>query len=664
MPEFFLELFSEEIPARMQAAAAEQLQRIVERAFGSLRPRAGKIWFAPRRIAYRAEIDAALSSDGGTAAIRGPRVGALPAAIEGFLRKHRVTADALEREGEFFVLRPTIGNRPARAIIPEVLPSVVSKLPWPKSMRWGESGDFAWVRPLRRITCLLDGEVVPITIGPVTASDESEGHRFMAPGTFRVTSAAQWESELERRYVVADAAKRRAKIEAGLRAEAASRGLTLVEDAALLDEVAGLVEFPVPLIGRIEPRHMALPPEVRELSMRVNQRYFATRDSSGNPAPYFAFVANIEANDGGATIVAGNERVLRARLADAEHFWNLDRKHSLSDYLPKLKSVTFHARLGTQFDRAERIATLAREIAAALGYDSVADQAERAGRFCKADLVTGMVGEFPELQGIMGGYYADDPAVGAAIRTHYQPKGPSDEVSRGIIPCAVALADKLDTLREFFRIGEKPTGSGDPYALRRAALGVIRIILENRLTLKLNLLLENTELFDFILDRLRVKLRSEGRRFDILNAVFEAAPDDDLLRIMKRADDLGNFLATDNGANLVVAYRRAANILRIEDAKDGPHIGEIEPLSLIADEEIAFRNKLDDIIKSVKIFLSTDQFGAALGELTTLREPVDAFFEHVTVNADDPALRRNRLRLLARLRDVMHQIADFSKLEG
>ncbi|MCF3947284.1 glycine--tRNA ligase subunit beta [Acidiphilium iwatense] len=664
MPEFFLELFSEEIPARMQAAAAEQLQRIVERAFGSLRPRAGKIWFAPRRIAYRAEIDAALSSDAGTAAIRGPRVGALPAAIEGFLRKHRVTADALEREGEFFVLRPTIGNRPARAIIPEVLPSVVSKLPWPKSMRWGESGDFAWVRPLRRITCLLDGEVVPITIGPVTASDESEGHRFMAPGTFRVTSAAQWESELERRYVVADAAKRRAKIEAGLRAEAASRGLTLVEDAALLDEVAGLVEFPVPLIGRIEPRHMALPPEVRELSMRVNQRYFATRDSSGNPAPYFAFVANIEANDGGATIVAGNERVLRARLADAEHFWNLDRKHSLSDYLPKLKSVTFHARLGTQFDRAERIATLAREIAAALGYDSVADQAERAGRLCKADLVTGMVGEFPELQGIMGGYYADDPAVGAAIRTHYQPKGPSDEVSRGIIPCAVALADKLDTLREFFRIGEKPTGSGDPYALRRAALGVIRIILENRLTLKLNLLLENTELFDFILDRLRVKLRSEGRRFDILNAVFEAAPDDDLLRIMKRADDLGNFLATDNGANLVVAYRRAANILRIEDAKDGPHIGEIEPLSLIADEEIAFRNKLDDIIKSVKIFLSTDQFGAALGELTTLREPVDAFFEHVTVNADDPALRRNRLRLLARLRDVMHQIADFSKLEG
>ncbi|SIR24890.1 glycyl-tRNA synthetase beta chain [Acidiphilium rubrum] len=561
--------------------------------------------------------------------------------------------------------------RSANDFIVKELSDVLLKFPWPKSMRWGQSGTLLWVRPLRRIVCLLDHRVVPLVVGPITASNLSEGHRFLAPGTFKVVNAAQWQAELLRRRVIADAPARRAMIADGLQREAQALGLSIVKDDGLLDEVTGLVEYPVPLIGRIEQRFMALPPEVRELSMKVNQRYFSTRDAVGEPAPYFAFVANIEASDGGAAIIAGNERVLRARLADAEHFWAQDRQHPLEDYLPKLKSVVFHAKLGTQFERAERIAKLAREIAEKLGADSQEiDAAERAGRLCKADLVTGMVGEFPELQGIMGGYYAGE-AVGAAIRRHYQPKGPSDEVPQGIVPCAVALADKLDTLREFFRIGETPTGSGDPYALRRAALGVVRIILENDLQLHLRSLLDDA-VFDFLIERFRVKLRGEGKRFDVVNAILANMADDDLLRIQQRGDALESFTKTDDGANLLVAYRRGVNILRIENEKDGPHVGEVDESALVEDAEI----KLSIAIHTLETRLShaphlngpgvLDQrnFDTALQGLASLRSPVDAFFKDVTVNAEDPALRRNRLRLLAKLRDVMHRVADFSKLEG
>lgn len=663
MPEFFLELFSEEIPARMQAQAAEKLSVAFNYALSGLNVGETKNYSSPRRIAIWATFHGHPSN--APVEIRGPREGAPEAAILGFLKKNDGIREQLTIESGYYILRKAKEAIPLSSMFEHAIPTLINRFfHWPKSMRWGQSGDFTWVRPLRRIVCLLDGAVVPFTLGPVTTSDETEGHRFMAPSVFKVTSAAQWEAELTRRQVIVDAAKRRAMIEAGLRDAAAVSRVAIVEDAGLLDEVTGLVEYPVCLIGAIEPRQMALPPEVRELSMRVNQRYFATRDADGKPAPHFAFVANIKANDGGAAIIAGNERVLRARLADAEHFWHEDRKHPLSDYLLRLEGVVFHARLGTQRARAERIAALAREIAETLGADSkAASQAETAGRLCKADLVTGMVGEFPELQGIMGGYYADDATVGAAIRTHYQPKGPSDDVPRGLVPCAVALADKIDTLREFFRIGETPTGSGDPYALRRAALGVVRIILENDLRLNLKLLTGDA-VFDFIIDRLRVKLRGEGKRFDVLNAVLDAAPDDDLTRVAARTGALGDFLGTEDGANLVAAYRRGANILRIEDAKDGPHGGVIEPVLLTEPAETALVGVLERSELLISEAWPAEQYTAAMIGLANLREPVDAFFEHVTVNADDAEIRLNRLRLLTKLRDVMHRVADFSKLEG
>ncbi|MBS3024148.1 glycine--tRNA ligase subunit beta [Acidiphilium multivorum] len=666
MAEFFLELFSEEIPARMQEAAAEQLAKLVGAQLAPLSPRDIKAFGAARRIAVVASIDAEVPES--ASEVRGPKLSAPPQALEGFLRKNGAAREELVEEDGYFLLRRNLPSRPAGELIAGEFAQALAGFGWPKSMRWGQSGAFTWVRPLRRVVCLLDGAVVPFTLGPVASGDQSEGHRFLAPGAFRVTSAAQWQEELRARRVIVDADERRKTIAEGLRAAAGAKGLSVAGDAGLLDEVAGLVEWPVCLIGAIDPGQMALPPEVRELSMKVNQRYFATRDAAGNPAPYFAFVANIAANDGGAAIIAGNERVLRARLADAEHFWAQDRKQTLESWLPKLDAVTFHAKLGTQHARAGRIEALAREIALALGADAAAaDAAARAGRLCKADLVSGMVGEFPELQGIMGGYYAaasgEGDAIAGAIRTHYQPKGPSDEVPSGVVSAAVALADKIDTLREFFRVGEKPTGSGDPFALRRAALGVIRIVLENGL--RLNLMpLVGAEVFDFLIERLRVKLRGEGKRFDILNAVLDTARDDDLTRLIARTEALGAFLASEDGANLLAAYRRSTNILRIEDAKDGPHEGTIDPGLLAEAAEIALADALEAVDREAVRRLADEDFAGAMRGFAALRAPVDAFFDHVTVNATGAELRRNRLRLLARLRDVMHRVADFSKLEG
>ena len=674
MPEFFLELFSEEIPARMQAAAAAELSSRVSRALNYLRPENGRSWFEARRIAFSAILNADDSvAKAGTAEDRGPRSSASEAAVAGFLKKHDATRDELVVENGYFFLRRKLAPRTARETILKELPKLVASLPWPKSMRWGQSGDFIWVRPLRRIVCLLDGEVVPIKLGSIVAGNETEGHRFQAPGPFSVISTAQWEAKLEQRFVIASPQKRRQIILEGLRLQADQNNLSLVEDVSLLDEVAGLVEWPVPLLGRIDRRYMALPPEVRELSMKVNQRYFALRGKAGESAPSFAFVANIEAEDGGAAIIAGNERVLRARLADAEHFWEQDRKHFFSDYLPKLKGITFHAKLGTQYERAERIAVFSREIADLLGADGYeAGQAEWAGRLCKADLVTGMVGEFPELQGIMGSYYVEGRAdvwdgaiIGPAIRTHYQPKGPNDEVPHGIIGCAVALADKLDTLREFFRIGEKPTGSGDPYALRRAALGVIRIIRENNLSLHLKILCGGDgDLFNFLIERLRVLLRSQGERYDVLDAVFAAGEDDDINSLLDKMKAVGEFLGAEDGANLLTAYRRAANILRIENARDGPHEGKIADALLHDQAERDFNEALNNAEMQTSYEPIQRGYGVLLSDLATLRAPVDAFFEAVKINADDPELRKNRLKLLAKLRDLMHQIADFSKIEG
>jgi glycyl-tRNA synthetase beta chain len=667
MAEFFLELFSEEIPARMQAGAASLLEGLLTQGLAAVKPKLVKLYYGPRRIAIAldigAEIPAQVSSE------RGPRVSAPEAALNGFLRKHGAARTDVVQEGEFWVLNKSLPGQAAAEFLAGALPELLGKLSWPKSMRWGTSGDFTWVRPLRRIVALLDGVVIPFTFGPVTSGNETEGHRVHGPGPFEVSSAAVWEEKLREHHVVADAGERRAKIWADLTDLAEAKGLVLAVDEALLDEVTGLVEWPVALLGGIDAAFMDLPYEVRELSMKINQKYFAVRHQDGTPAPYFGFAANLEATDGGAAIIAGNERVLRARLSDARHFWDLDLKMPLEALLPKLEKITFHAKIGTQRQRAERIAKLAGEIAAKLGGDvAVKAAASRAGLLCKADLVTGMVGEFPELQGIMGGYYAtrsDGALVGNAIRTHYQPKGPSDDVPTGLVAVSVALADKQDTLREFFRVGEKPTGSGDPFALRRAALGVIRIIIENGLRLPLsNVIGDVPDLFGFIAERLRVKLRGEGRRFDVLDAVLAAGADDDLYRIDKKVAALEEILATEDGKNLLAAYKRAANILKIEDAKDGPHISEpvVGPLPEKAEEE--FRDGLEFVIRETLPAFEAENYALAIAGLAKLRSLVDAFFEKVTVNAPEPELRRNRLRLSARFRDTVNKIADFARIEG
>jgi len=671
MPEFFLELFSEEIPARMQMHGAVSLGDLCAKCLGSLDYADEKIFYGPRRIAVRATIASETASSIFEA--RGPRDTAPEAALAGFLGKYAAKREDVVLADGYYLLRREIPAAPAATILADVLPDALAKFSWPKAMRWGQGGEFSWVRPLRRIVCLLDGAIIPIRLGPITAGNETEGHRNIMPSALFVSSCADWQEKLRAHHVIADPKERRDKIVRGITEQAAVHGLTVAMDNSLTDEVAGLVEWPVALSGRIDEHFMDLPPEVRELSMKINQRYFALRNASGNPAPYFAFVANLEAPDGGAAIIAGNERVLRARLSDARHFWDIDLKTPLNELLPKLEKITFHAKIGSQRQRADRIAGLARQIAENLGATGhQAEQAEWAGRLCKADLVTGMVGEFPELQGVMGGYYAeknphgwDGALVGPAIRTHYQPKGPSDDVPAGTIAVSVALADKLDTLREFFAAGERPSGSGDPYALRRAALGVIRIVLENNLRLSLNDFLdEDNDLFNFVIERLRVKLRGEGKRFDVLDAVFAVNAEGDLVRLMKRVEALGGMLATEDGQNLLSAYRRAANILKIEDAKDGPHNAAGLSQNFETSEEAALFEKIGSVQEVTLRYFRAEDDAAAMRNFAALRPVTDNFFQRVTVNDKNPDLRRNRLALLARLRDTMHQIADFSKIEG
>jgi glycyl-tRNA synthetase beta chain len=668
MAEFFLEILSEEIPARMQANAAAQLEGLSAQLLRPLAPDNLSVYHGPRRIALSAiiadQVPASAVSE------RGPRLNAPEQALAGFLRKHGAAKEDLTQEGDFWVLNKSTSAQPAAGFIAAVLPEALAKLPWPKSMRWGSSGDFTWVRPLRGVACLLDGEVIPFTLGPVSSGNETIGHRVHGPGPFTVSSVAVWEEKLREHRVIARQDERRRKIAEGMAALAAGENLSVAPDEGLLDEVTGLVEWPVPLLGRIDEIFMALPPEVRELSMKINQKYFALRDAEGKPAARFAFVANLEAEDEGKAIIAGNERVLRARLSDARHFWELDLKTPLDALLPKLEKITFHAKIGTQRERADRIAELAGEIAELLGADAAAvAQARTAGLLAKADLVTGMVGEFPELQGIMGGYYATHThgeAIGRAISTHYQPKGPSDDVPTGTIAIAVALADKLDTLLEFFAIGEKPTGSGDPYALRRAALGVIRIILENNIpNFDLGVVCFEVEgLQRFIFDRLMVKLRSENQRYDILDAVFAASADGNLARVMKRVNALTEMLGTEDGRNLLAAYKRAANILKIENAKDGPHEGAPDASGFTAAEEQALQMGLDGTLTATTQALADENYEAAMSALASLRPYIDAFFEKVTVNAPEPHLRLNRLRLLARFVGAVNQVADFTRIEG
>jgi glycyl-tRNA synthetase beta chain len=684
MPEFFCELFSEEIPARMQVRAAEDFARLLTDALAALLPREIRAFSGPRRIAVTAAMQAEAVTAGSTE--RGPRITAPDQAIAGFLRKHGAARESLRPEGEFWVLDRAGSTAPAAGVIAAALPALLRRFPWPKSMRWGGTSGLTWVRPLRRICCLFDGAAVPFSLA--TAEDDghglaaatlSEGHRFLAPGAFAVTGAAQWQAALRDRFVIADAADREASIARQITACAAAAGVTIVEDPGLVSEVAGLVEWPVALRGRIDDAFMALPPEVMQVSMRVNQRYFATRLPGGAPAPYFIFVANVTAPDGGAAIVAGNERVLRARFSDARHFFDSDRRTRLADRVAALDGVTFHAALGTQGARVHRLVRLAGFIATASGADQAL--AERAALLAKADLTTGMVGEFPELQGVMGGYYArhdgEPDAVADAVRDHYLPKGPGDTVPVAPVSVTVALADKLDQLAGFFAVGERPTGSGDPYALRRAALGVIRIVRENGLRLKLRAALrlaaepfgveraDNVadDILGFVAERLRVQLRGEGARHDVLAAVFAAGADDDLVRLLARSQAVAALLGTADGTNLLAAYKRAANILRIEARRDGPHDGAVDVVLLQQDEESALHAALR-AAADAETLLAEERFADAMAVLAGLRAPLDDFFLRVTVNADDAPLRRNRLRLLAGVRAALGRVADFAMIEG
>jgi glycyl-tRNA synthetase beta chain len=682
MGELFLELFSEEIPARMQRGAAAELDRAITASLDAITPANITTWFGPRRIALRADVA------GEVAAVRsierGPRTSAPEQALTGFLRKHNAGREQLRQEGEYWVLERTADAVSAAKLIGDVLPLLLRRFAWPKSMRWGGSSSLVWVRPLRRIICLLDGAVVPFDLRDgaddghgLASGDLTEGHRFHAPGDFAVSSAADWRDKLTKQRVLVDAEDRKRVIADRIAGLAAEKQLSVVDDPGLLEEVAGLVEWPVPHLGRIADEHMDLPPEVMQVSMRVNQRYFALRAADGAAAPWFAFVANIQAEDHGAVIIAGNERVLRARFADARHFWDLDRRTRLETRVPSLDKVTFQAKLGTQGDRVRRLTALAATIAPLVGADPV--QAARAAELAKADLVSGMVGEFPELQGVMGRYYAqhdgEEAAVADAIRDHYAPRGPAEAAPSAPVSIAVALADKLDQLTGFFAIGEKPTGSGDPYALRRAALGVIRIIRENGLRLHLRTLLATSSdlattqaVFEFIVERLVVQLRADGARYDVLNAVFgakglDAARADDMVALLERTEAVAALVGTEDGANLLTAYRRAANILRIEERKDGPFSDPPDPGLYREAAEIDLHQALA-ACAVVASLLGAERYAPAMSALAGLRAPLDAYFEQVTVNATEPELRRNRLRLLAQVRSIMDQIADFSRIEG
>ena len=683
MPELFIELFSEEIPARMQARGAEELRRLVGDGLSAITPAAFRPVFGPRRIALAAEVSARVAA--ASSVERGPRVTAPDQALAGFLRKHGATRDTIREEAGFWVLVRASPAVEAADLIAGVMPGLLRRFAWPKSMRWGGTSTFTWIRPLRRILCLLDGLVVPFALAGegddghgLASGDLTEGHRFHAPGPVQVAGFDDWEAALRTRHVVPGAVERAALIRDGIAALAQARGLSVVDDPGLVDEVAGLVEWAVPLLGRIDDAFMDLPPEVMQVSMRVNQRYFALRNADGPPAPWFAFAANIDAPDGGAAIVAGNERVLRARFSDARHFWDLDRRTKLSDRVAALDGVTFQAELGSQGARARRLVRLAGVIAPLVGADTAL--AERAALLCKADLTTGMVGEFPELQGVMGGYYAqhdgEDARVAAAVREHYAPKGLSDVVPNAPVSVTVALADKLDQLVAFFAVGLKPTGSGDPYALRRAALGIVRIIRDNGLRLPLRVPLlsamadyhtareqNSAEVLAFIIDRLRIQLRNEGGEHAVLAVIFAQENDDDLTRSLLRLDAVQAFLQTEDGTNLLAAYKRASNILRIENRRDGPHDAPVDPALLHEEAERSLYASIQGAAHADRL-LAQEAFGEAMGVLAGLRRPLDVFFDQVIVNAEDAALRANRLRLLSSLRGSLNRVADFSVLEG
>lgn len=693
--ELLIEVFSEEIPARMQAKAALDFRRlIVEKlAAAGLGFQAAVEQSTPRRIALVVNGLPDRTEDIKEEK-KGPRVGSPEQAVAGFLKSAGLDSlDQCEQrdtgKGVFYFAVTEKKGRATAEVLAEIIPAAMAELPWPKSMRWG-TGTARWVRPLHSIIAIFGGRVldggydIGGTQGRVAFGNVTRGHRFLAPDAFTVESFADYKEKLRAAKVVLDREERKAKIKADAEALAAAQGLTLSPDDALLEEVAGLVEWPVVLMGSIDESFMDVPSEVLITSMRTHQKYFAALDADGKMAPRFIVVANTETLDGGKAVVAGNERVLRARLSDAKFFWDQDRKTKLEARVPALEKITFHAKLGTVAEKVTRVQLLAAEIARAIGADS--DAASRAALLCKADLVTEVVGEFPEVQGIMGRYYAlgqgESADVANAIADHYKPLGPSDSCPTAPVSVAVALADKIDTLVGFFAIDEKPTGSKDPYALRRAALGVIRLVLENGLRVKLSEVFAAAhgaykvsgfapagsvggDLMSFFADRLKVVLREQGVRHDLVDAVFALGGEDDLVRLLARVKALQDFVGSDEGANLLAAYKRASNIVRIEEKKDGATFDQpVDAARLAQDEEKALFAALNEASATAKPLLDAEDFTGTMAALAKLRGPVDAFFDKVTVNAEDKDLRANRLRLLTQIRTTLNAVADFSKIEG
>ena len=708
MPELLLELLSEEIPARLQARAADDLKRLVvsELDAAGLAHDSAVAHVTPRRLALVVDGIPERQPDLREER-RGPRVGAPDRAIEGFLKSCGVSREQCEErdtgKGVFLFAVLDRAGEAAEDVLPRVLATAIGRMSWPKSMRWGR-GRGRWVRPLQQVMCVFGGEALRIET-PASFEDDGEpqfaaggnetaGHRFLSPARFAVGGFAEYRSRLADAFVILERDRRKEIIAERIDELARAEGLVPRADAGLLDEVAGLVEWPVAHCGSIDEAFMDVPDEVLVTSMRSHQKYFPLLDADGALAPRFVVIANIETPDDGAAVVAGNERVLRARLSDARFFWDQDRRSPLESRLGRLADSVFHEKLGTMAAKAARIERLARVIAGSVpGCDP--DAAARAARLAKADLATEMVFEFPELQGVMGRYYAlhdgESAAVADAIRDHYSPAGPGDGCPSAPVSVALALADRLDTLAGFFAIGETPTGSRDPYALRRAALGIIRLILENRLHLPFRALCRAVveqaraqdpaaadpcaavlreaewieELFGFVADRLKVHLRDRGMRHDHVAAAFAAGDDDDLLAIVARTRALAEFLASDDGSNLLAAHRRAGNIVSIEERKDGEsHGGEVDGAKLRQPGELALARELGAAEEAAAAAIAEGSYVDAMRAMAGLRAPVDRFFDEVTVNADDPDLRANRLRLLSRFRATVDRIGDFSLIEG
>jgi glycyl-tRNA synthetase beta chain len=699
MPDLLLELFSEEIPARMQAKAADDLRRMVtdKLVAEGLVYEGAKAFATPRRLALTVHGIPARQPDLKEER-RGPRVGGPEPAIQGFLKatglasikEAKIQSD---KKGDFYIALIEKPGRPAIDVLADILPVIIRTFPWPKSMRWGarseKPGSLSWVRPLHAITATFgleteEPDVVKFSIDGIETGQTTFGHRFMAPSAISVRRFEDYDAKLLAAKVVLDPERRKDAILTDAKQLAFAQGFELVEDQNLLDEVAGLVEWPVVLMGSFDQDFLSIPGEVIRATIRNNQKCFVVSDpKTGKLANKFILTANIEATDGGKAIIAGNERVIRARLSDAKFFYETDLKTKLEDRLPKFEHIVFHEKLGTQGERIKRIERLAAEIAPLVGAD--VEKAKRAARLAKADLLTEVVGEFPEVQGLMGKYYAlaqrEDAAVAAACEEHYKPQGPADRVPTDAVSVAVALADKMDTLVGFWAIDEKPTGSKDPFALRRAALGVIRLIVENALRLSILKAAKSAisglpnkvaadpvnlpvDLLAFFADRLKVQLRDQGARHDLVDAVFSLGGQDDLLMVVRRVEALGKFLDSDDGKNLLAGTKRAGNILSIEEKKDkrtfdGPPNSSLYKLA----EEKALAKAIDQVKSEAGSAVAKEDFAAAMSAIAKLRPPVDAFFDKVRVNDDDPKVRENRLKLLNEIRAATRAVADFSKIQ-